>query len=521
MRRFALPSLALVIAWSGTAAGATQPIEQRIRDWSFPRVEHATPASSQAMGSASGRTRVILTLDDPPLAAAANARQLAGLGPRRKLNLSSSFSRSYLARLEAAQTRAIASLEAAIPEAKVSRRYRVVLNGFAVSLPYAKLPKLLGLGLAENVYPSRSYSMSMNRGPAIIGASQFAGLTGATGEGVKVAVVDDGVDENHPFLSAAGFSYPAGFPKGPSGATTPKVIVARGFAGPGANSAPLDREQSFHGTFVAGVIAGKANTDVPAGDRTRCGEAQGGCHPAVDNLSGVAPRAYVGNYRVFNVPDPLSGGCCSGSTPEIVAAFEAAVADGMDIINFSGGGPQADPRTDALIPAVANVSRAGVVPIISAGNDRDFFGLGTAGSPATAPDAISVGATANSHVFGNTLTVVSPAGAVGRMPFVATDTIPPGWITTNQRLVDVGSLGGVGASRLLCEGTLPAGSLQGAIALVLRGGCQYEAKAARARAAGATGMVVAENRPGTRRSPSSPRSPAGPSPTSTEPGCVA
>ena len=74
--------------------------------------------------------------------------------------------------------------------------------------------------------------------------------------------------------------------------------------------------------------------------------------------------------------------------------------DGMDIINFSGGGPQADPRTDVLIEAVANVVRAGVVPIISAGNDRDFFGLGTAGSPATAPDAISVGATANGHVFG-------------------------------------------------------------------------------------------------------------------------
>ena len=305
------------------------------------------------------------------------------------------------------------------------------------------------------------------------------------GRGVKVAVVDDGVDENHPFLNPAGFSYPAGFPKGPSGATTPKVIVARGFAGPGANSAPLDREQSFHGTFVSGVIAGKADTDVPAGDPTRCGEAQGGCHPAVANLSGVAPRAYIGNYRVFNVPLPL-GGCCSGTTPEIVAAFEAAVADGMDVINFSGGGPQSDPRTDALIPAIANVSRAGVVPVISAGNDRDFFGLGTAGSPATAPEAISVGSTANSHVFGNSLTVVSPAG-LARMPFVATDRIPPTWITANQRLVDVGSLGGAGANRLLCEGTLPAGSLRGAIALVSRGGCQYEAKAVRARDAGAIG----------------------------------
>jgi subtilisin family serine protease len=494
VRRLALLSLAVVIASSGTASGATRPIEQTIREWSFPRVQHGPPIAGQALQGGQ-RTRVILTLEGPPLAAAANARQLAGFGPRRKLNLASSFSRSYLSRLEAAQARAIASLRAAIPQARVSRRYRVVLNGFAVSLPYAQLPELLELGLAENVYPSRSYTMSMNKGPAVIGATQFAGLTGASGEGVKVAVVDDGVDEMHPFLSPAGFSYPAGFPKGPSGATTPKVIVARGFAGPGANSAPLDREQSFHGTFVAGVIAGKPDTDVPAGDRTRCGEAQGGCHPAVPNLSGVAPRAHIGNYRVFNVPLPL-GGCCSGTTPEIVAAFEAAVSDGMDVINFSGGGPQSDPRTDALIPAIANVSRAGVVPVMSAGNDRDFFGLGTAGSPATAPEAISVGATANSHVFGNSLTVVAPAGSVGAIPFAAVDAIPPGWITTNQRLVDVGTLAATNGNRLLCEGTLPANSLGGAIALVSRGGCQYEAKAARARAAGARGMVVAENRPG-------------------------
>jgi subtilisin family serine protease len=271
------------------------------------------------------------------------------------------------------------------------------------------------------------------------------------------------------------------------------VIVARGFAGPGANSAPLDREQSFHGTFVAGVIAGIEGTDAPAGRPGFCAEAQGGCHPAVENLSGVAPRAYVGNYRVFNVPLPL-GGCCSANTPEIVAAFEAAVADGMDIINFSGGGPQSDPRTDALIPAVANVVRAGVVPVISAGNDRDFFGLGTAGSPATAPDAISVGAVANAHVFDASLTVVSPSVTFGRIPFVATDNVPPSWISANQRMVDVGSI--PGASRLLCEGTLPGNSLSGAIALVTRGGCPYDAKVQRARGAGAIGVVVAENRPG-------------------------
>ncbi len=73
-------------------------------------------------------------------------------------------------------------------------------------------------GLCENVYPSYTYTSLLNRGPAVIGAPQFAGLTGAKGEGVKVAVVDDGVDNEHAFLSPTGLSYPPGFPKGPAAA---------------------------------------------------------------------------------------------------------------------------------------------------------------------------------------------------------------------------------------------------------------------------------------------------------------
>ena len=276
------------------------------------------------------------------------------------------------------------------------------------------------------------------------------------------------------------------------------MIVARAFAGPHSSAATLDRDQSFHGTFVAGVIAG-VPMDVPAGRPGFCIRAEGGCHPAVTGISGVAPRAYIGNYRVFNVPNPAPiGGCCSANSPEIVAAFEAAVKDGMDVINFSGGGPQADPRTDILIDAVKNVVKAGVVPVISAGNDRDFFGLGTAGSPATAPDAISVGAVANAHVFGPSMAVTSPGG-LGRMPFSPTDDVPPSWITSDQRLVDVGTIGG--ANRQLCDANLPTGSLNGAIALVSRGGCPYSVKGTRARAAGAIGMVIVENRPGDPAAP--------------------
>ena len=491
MRRLALlVSLLAAVAVTGTASGSLDRTPRDVIEQALQKVRPAPDVS--ALTSPGNRVRVVVTLDEPPLAAATFARRLPGLAANAKLNFSSAFSRSHLARLETAQTRAIASIRAEIPQARVTRRYQVLVNGFAVSLPYERLPELLAAEAVDRVYPSYTYRLDLNRGPAVMGATAFSSLTGARGDGVKVAVVDDGVDHEHPFLAPAGFSYPAGFPKGSTGSTTPKVIAARGFAGPGANSTPLDRDRSFHGTHVAGIIAG-VKTDVEAGRTGFCIEASGGCHPAVDDVEGVAPRAHIGNYRVFNVPAPAPlGGCCSANSPEIIAAFEAAVRDGMDVINFSGGGPQADPRTDILIPAVANVVRAGVVPIISAGNDRDFFGLGTAGSPATAPDAISVGATSNAHVFGPSITVVS--GGVGRVAFVPADNVPPSWITSDQRLIDVGSIAGV--DRQLCSGTPPAASMRGAIALVSRGGCPYGAKEARARQGGATGMVVAENRPG-------------------------
>ncbi|HEX5029105.1 MAG TPA: S8 family serine peptidase [Gaiellaceae bacterium] len=492
MRRLALLApLLVVVTFSGTAAGSisTDRTPRSVVEQALAKVRPA-PDLKEFRRDRGNRVRVIMALHDPPLAAAMYARGFAGLGVKRKLNAHTALARSYLGALQAEQARAISKLHDAIPQAVVGRRYQVLVNGFAVSVPYARLPELLATDIAEHVYPSLTYHLDLNRGPSVIGAPAFSNLTGARGQGVKVAVVDDGVDQEHPFLDPTGFSYPSGFPKGPGGGTSPKVIVARGFAGPGASGAPLDRDQSFHGTFVAGVIAG-VPMDVPAGRRGFCDEAAGGCHPAVDGVSGVAPRAYIGNYRVFNVKGPL-GGCCSANSPEIVAAFEAAVRDGMDIINFSGGGPQADPRTDVLIPAVTNVVRAGVVPIISAGNDRDYFGLGTAGSPATAPDAISVGAVANAHVFGASLQVMSPGG-LPRMPFTPTDTVPPAWISTNQRLIDVGSISGV--SPQLCNAA-PGGSMGGAIALVSRGGCPYARKASNARAAGATGIVIAENRPG-------------------------
>ncbi|HEU0304238.1 MAG TPA: S8 family serine peptidase [Gaiellaceae bacterium] len=498
MRRpvtFALFAVALVAAGSSAAAlpqgGSGGLTLAKLRDHRI--VVPLRPGT--------GRTTVIVTLGLPPLAAKTGERTVFSTAGRRKLDVTSSSSRTYLARLAAAQERAVATLRREIPEAKVTRRYRVVLDGLAVRLPATKLQRLMRLGFVKDVYPSVSYTLSLNRGPSVIGGPALRAATGTGGNGVKVAVVDDGIDPRHPFLDPAGLSFPAGFPKGVPGFTTPKVVAARAFfpdVSTSESRQPLDESTSFHGTFVAGVIGGVEGTTAPASVLTTCRRSAGGCHGRITGLSGVAPRVHLGNYRVFSQPAPL-GGCCSANTPEIIAAFESAVTDGMDVINFSGGGPQSDPTRDPMVAVVTNVVKAGVVPVISAGNDRDLFGLGTVGSPSTAPDAISVAATANGHMFTRGLSLTAPTG-LGQMPFVpAPGNIPSAWTSADQQIVDVGTIVGTNGqpvSRQLCSATLPDRSLAGAVALAVRGGCSFELKGGHAAAAGAAGLLLADDRPG-------------------------
>ncbi len=480
MRR-AIPFLAASVALCAATTAAAQP-----------HVRHGTiPVTTS-------RVRVVVTLARPPLALRGD-RALAAAAARTKLDVRSASSRAYLAELERAQDRAVAALHTAIPSARVGRRFQVVLDGLTVSLPASWLPKLLRQTWAAHVYPTYAYTLATDRSPSIIGADVLRQRTGADGTGIKIGVVDDGLDQTNPYFDPAGFSYPAGFPKGIASATTPKVIVARVFPGPSAGKAgrlPTDPASSFHGTHVAGIAAGDSGTTAPAG----------GDHPRVTGLSGVAPRAWLGNYRVFTVPTPIGH---VANTPEIVAAFESAVKDGMDVINFSGGGPEVEPSNDALIAAVHAVAAAGVVPVIAAGNDRDDFGDGTVGSPGTAPDAITVAAVSNTHVFAPALDVTEAGGPTG-IPFIGADgeRAPVSWGRTDQTLVDVGSITGTDGKpvdRHLCgppgaldhaRGTLPPGSLSAAIALVQRGLCPFSTKAEEARAAGATGIVFADNREG-------------------------
>jgi len=508
-RPVVLFAFAAALVISATASAALQPVRRNFGELQIPRVRAGTVAIPPR--HARGRVTMIVTLDQPPLAAYFGRTLAAATGARR-LDVRSAASRAYLARIARLQARAVVQLRRAIPRATVSRRLRVILDALTVELPVKQLPRLYRLGFVNKVYPSARFTLNLDNSPALIGATAFSSSTDDTGQGVKIAVVDDGIDQTSTFLDPAGYTFPDGFPRGQLSYTTPKVIVARSYPGPGSGKAgrlPLDRKASFHGTHVAGIAAGDAGTTAPAGPD----------HPEVHGLSGVAPRAWLGSYRVFNAPTPVGN---SAFTPQIVAAFEDAVTDGMDVINFSGGGPMNDPANDALVEAVHNVSEAGVVPVISAGNDRDDFGLGSVGAPGTAPDAISVAAVSNTHVFAPAVTVSAPAG-VAPIPFNrGASQTPVAWGAVDEKLVDVGSIIGTDGKpvdRLLCgpadnleapASTLPSGSLSGSIALVSRGYCTFISKSLRAKAAGAEGIVYVDNRPGEATGvPIAPPIPAG------------
>jgi subtilisin family serine protease len=318
-------------------------------------------------------TEVVVTLKSPGLNAFGRSLQSATHG-------------AYLARLTAAQNVLVRRIQSSVPGAEVRWRYRLVANGFAVVVPRSRVAELAKLPGVDRVWPNvRYHALQARGGPEQIGANKLwgAGLE-TSGQGMKIGIVDDGLQATNPYFNPTGYVYPPGFPKGQTAFATAKVIVQRTFAPPSpsykyANS-PFDPAQSFHATHVAGIAAGDHNTS--GGGTT---------------ISGVAPSAYLGNYKALTIPTPEFG--LDGNSAEIAAAIEAAVSDGMNVINLSLGEPEVEPTHDIVVTAINNAAAAGVVPVIAAGNDFDTFGYGSVSSPANARDAIAVAAvTANGAI---------------------------------------------------------------------------------------------------------------------------
>ncbi|MDX6483909.1 MAG: minor extracellular serine protease Vpr [Gaiellaceae bacterium] len=344
----------------------------------FAAASTALAAPGRVGGGSPARVEVVVTLDAPSLAQARLTNAYAARGGRR-LGMSAPSSVAYLQSLAREQAQVESRIDAAIPSAETRWRYSVVLDGLAVVVPASEASRLARVPGVAQVYPSVRYTALLDRTPQQIGAPALWGPTLSTaGNGIKIGIIDDGLDQSHPFFSPAGFSMPAGFPKGQTAYTSAKVIVARAFPAPEISyanqSKPFDPSFSEHATHVAGIAAGDNGVVATTGAR----------------VSGIAPRAYLGNYKALTVPTPGVG--LNGNSPEIAAAIEAAVRAGMDVINLSLGEPEIEPSRDLVVRAINGAADAGVVPAIAAGNDFGDFGRGSVGSPGTASKAITAAA---------------------------------------------------------------------------------------------------------------------------------
>jgi subtilisin family serine protease len=320
-------------------------------------------AQSQVPDPARGRlVEVILTLDAPPLARGGHVRTLS-----------------------AVQGNVEAGLARSVPDLTVQRRYSAVLDGLAVRLPQSELDRLQSVEGVTNVYPNVSYHSLRSTTPSFIGAPALWGRKlSSAGQSVKIGIIDDGLDRTHPYFKARGYRIPRGFPKGNKRFTDAKVIVARAFAPRSPKwkyaSRPFDPLNSEHATHVAGIAAGNYRT-----------RARG------SRISGVAPKAYIGNYKVLTIPDDGFG--LNGNSAEIVAGIEAAVRDGMDVINLSLGEAEIDPSRDIVARALDGAAAAGVVPVVAAGNDYEDLGAGSVTSPGSSASAITAAAENQSGPF--------------------------------------------------------------------------------------------------------------------------
>ena len=386
--------------------------------------------------------------------------------PGKKIDFSNCTTKSYRAQLSALRNDFKQWLRANAPAAKVTGEFDISLNAVAVQLNGTSLGTIASAPMVKKAQYEGLYHPLDASDPdlALINALNAWSAVGGpanAGKGVKVGIIDTGIDQTHPCFDPAGYSYPAGFPKGDRSLTTQKVIVAKVFNNKLNQNGFTAKAVQDHGTHVAGTVA--CNLDTPA-------TVDGVAIPY--KVSGVAPKAWLGNYSVF------PGDVDNARSEDILNALDAAYEDGMDVVNMSLGG-NANGVQDLLTNAVNDLDEAGMVSAVAAGNSGP--GHFTVESPGSAARALTAGAFTVGHFVGAPVKVGATtfAAASGAFATVSSDLTAPL------------SLGGSALS-LACS-AFPAGTFSGKIAVVSRGSCTFSTKIRNAQTAGAVATLVINN----------------------------
>jgi subtilisin family serine protease len=272
---------------------------------------------------------------------------------------------------------------------------------------------------------------------------------GITGEGVKVGIIDTGIDYTHPdlggcFGSGCRVTYGADFVGDDFDSDDPEL------AEPRPDDDPADC--GGHGTHVAGIVG------------------------ADGKVTGVAPDVTFGAYKVFG---------CEGSTSAevVMLALETALDDGMDVVNLSLGQSFQWPGYPTA-EAADKLTEEGVTVVASMGNDGEA-GVYSGSAPGVGEDVIAVASTDNPAQRMDAASVAALDRSVGYRVLGATPAPETG--TATDPLVWLGRA---------CADDASEGDVNGKAALVVRGTCTFKEKYERALAEGATSVVIYNDRPG-------------------------
>ncbi len=455
----------------------------------------ATFANSGAQ--AENRARYIVELTDPALA---NYRGgIVGLAPTspqrtgaRKLNADSAASRAYRDYLSQRQDNALAQIRSETGRiVQVVYRFDTALNALVLELDAEEANRVAQLPGVKRVVRDEMRALVTDDGPNWIGASGIwdgsstGGLPANKGEGIVIGIVDSGVNYDHPSFAGTGpvDGYVFTNPYAPAfkGVCAPvtglpfcnnKLVGVYDFTG----TTPMD--DNGHGSHTASTAAGNTvNAALLA--------------PTITinrTISGVAPHANLITYKACITPpleppdfgQPAVGGCLVSNT---AAAINAAIQDGVDVINFSISGGT-DPYTDLISQSFLSARNAGIFVSASAGNE----GPGAATTAHNDPWTLTVAASTHRRKFVNSLTNLSGG-----------NTPPPGTLT------GLSVTSGYGPAPIVYAGAAPynnplcqpfaAGTFSGQIVICDRGTNGRVEKGQNVLDAGGGGMILANDAP--------------------------
>ncbi|HKX93209.1 MAG TPA: S8 family serine peptidase, partial [Methylibium sp.] len=481
--KLALTTLsALILAACGGSDGGSAPNErsqglasQSAADPAIAAL--AVPAGAAAgaridrrLGAARGEVEVWVQLAEPSVAA--KRRELA---PGRALKHSDAGLRAALSSHRQALRERQAGMASALAGlgARELGRVQVAHNAIAVKVDATRIADIAAMSGVVKVRPVVTYELDLAETVPYVGAAAVQ-ATGVDGSGVKVAVLDSGIDYTHRNLGGAGTAaaYAAAYGAGPGDAAqtttdglfpTAKVVGGYDFVGEGWPNSdrtedpdPIDFQG--HGTHVADIVAGRSLD---------------GAH------KGVAPGASLVAVKVCSAVATSCNGVALvlGVDYAIDPNGDGDFSDAVDVINMSLGSNYGQEEDDLTLASTEAVN-LGVVVVASAGNggNKPFV----TGSPAMGAGVISVAQTSVPSAGAIPLVVNAPAAVAGT--YTNTNTVD--WAPIDRTVTNDVVVAGLACA----EGSVPP-AVAGKVALVDRGSCNISEKVDRAARAGAAAVI--------------------------------